>query len=87
MENTRRLFEKSMKLDNVCYDIRGPVMDEAMQMEAKGAKILKLNIGNPAPFGFSAPDEVILDLIYNLRNCEGYSDSQGLFSARKAIMV
>lgn len=86
MDMNHRLFEKSMKLDNVCYDIRGPVMDEAMQMEAKGAKILKLNIGNPAPFGFSAPDEVILDLIYNLRNCEGYSDSQGLFSARKAIM-
>jgi len=86
MDINHRLFEKSMKLDNVCYDIRGPVMDEAMQMEAKGAKILKLNIGNPAPFGFSAPDEVILDLIYNLRNCEGYSDSQGLFSARKAIM-
>ena len=61
-------------------------MDEAMRMEARGAKILKLNIGNPAPFGFSAPDEVILDLIYNLRSCVGYSDSQGLFSARKAIM-
>ena len=82
----RKIYEQSNKLDNVCYDIRGPVMDEAMRMEARGAKILKLNIGNPAPFGFSAPDEVILDLIYNLRNCEGYSDSQGLFSARKAIM-
>lgn len=86
MNMNQKIYEKSMKLDNVCYDIRGPVMDEAMQMEAKGAKILKLNIGNPAPFGFAAPDEVILDLIYNLRNCEGYSDSQGLFSARKAIM-
>ena len=82
----KKIYEQSRKLDNVCYDIRGPVMDEAMRMEARGAKILKLNIGNPAPFGFSAPDEVILDLIYNLRNCEGYSDSQGLFSARKAIM-
>ena len=82
----RKIYEQSTKLDNVCYDIRGPVMDEAMRMEAHGAKILKLNIGNPAPFGFSAPDEVILDLIYNLRSCEGYSDSQGLFSARKAIM-
>ena len=82
----RKIYQQSAKLDNVCYDIRGPVMDEAMRMEARGAKILKLNIGNPAPFGFSAPDEVILDLIYNLRNCEGYSDSQGLFSARKAIM-
>ena len=86
MDDTRKNFEQSHKLDNVCYDIRGPVMDEAMRMEARGAKILKLNIGNPAPFGFSAPDEVILDLIYNLRSCEGYSDSQGLFSARKAIM-
>ena len=82
----RKIYRQSAKLDNVCYDIRGPVMDEAMRMEARGAKILKLNIGNPAPFGFSAPDEVILDLIYNLRSCEGYSDSQGLFSARKAIM-
>ncbi len=82
----RKIYQQSEKLNNVCYDIRGPVMDEAMRMEARGAKILKLNIGNPAPFGFSAPDEVILDLIYNLRSCEGYSDSQGLFSARKAIM-
>ncbi len=79
-------YEQSRKLDNVCYDIRGPVMDEAERMESLGSKILKLNIGNPAPFGFSAPDEVVLDLIYNLRSCEGYSDSRGLFSARKAIM-
>ena len=82
----KKKYEQSKKLDNVCYDIRGPVMDEAMRMEARGANILKLNIGNPAPFGFYAPDEVILDMIYNLRNCEGYSDSRGLFSARKAIM-
>lgn len=81
-----KYFEQSRKLDNVCYDIRGPVMDEAARMEALGSKILKLNIGNPAPFGFSAPDEVLLDLIYNLRSCEGYSDSRGPFSARKAIM-
>ena len=81
-----KTFEQSQKLNNVCYDIRGPVMDEAERMEALGSKILKLNIGNPAPFGFSAPDEVLLDLIYNLRSCEGYSDSRGLFSARKAIM-
>ncbi len=81
-----RCYEQSKKLNNVCYDIRGPVMDEAERMEALGSKILKLNIGNPAPFGFSAPDEVVLDLIYNLRACEGYSDSRGLFSARKAIM-
>ena len=82
----RKIYEQSTKLDNVCYDIRGPVMDEAMRMEARGATILKLNIGNPAPFGFSAPDEVIHDMIHNLRSCQGYSDSQGLFSARKAIM-
>jgi len=77
---------KSHKLDNVCYDIRGPVMDEAIRMEANGIDILKLNIGNPAPFGFRAPDEVIVDFIYNLRASEGYSNSKGLFSARKAIM-
>lgn len=82
----RKIYEQSTKLNDVCYDIRGPVMDEAERMEALGSKILKLNIGNPAPFGFSAPDEVVLDLIYNLRSCEGYSDSRGLFSARKAIM-
>ncbi len=81
-----KIFEKSKKLDNVCYDIRGPVMDEANRMEANGMEILKLNIGNPAPFGFNAPDEVVVDMIYNLRSTEGYSDSKGLFSARKAIM-
>ena len=81
-----RNFEKSKKLDNVCYDIRGPVMDEASRMEANGIDILKLNIGNPAPFGLTAPDEVVVDMIYNLRSTEGYSDSKGLFSARKAIM-
>lgn len=81
-----RYFEKSKKLDNVCYDIRGPVMDEANRMEANGIDILKLNIGNPAPFGLTAPDEIIVDMIYNLKSTEGYSDSKGLFSARKAIM-
>lgn len=81
-----RNFEKSKKLDNVCYDIRGPVMDEAIAMEANGIDILKLNIGNPAPFGFNAPDEIVVDMIYNLRSTEGYSDSKGLFAARKAIM-
>lgn len=79
-------FNKSHKLDYVCYDIRGPVMDEAMRMESEGQRILKLNIGNPAPFGFTAPDEVIRDMMYNLRECEGYSDSKGIFSARKSIM-
>ena len=81
-----REIGKSHKLDNVCYDIRGPVMDEAIRMESNGIDILKLNIGNPAPFGFKAPDEVIVDFIYNLRASEGYSNSKGLFSARKAIM-
>lgn len=81
-----RKFEKSTKLDNVCYDIRGPVLDEANRMIAEGVNVLKLNIGNPAPHGFHAPDEVIKDMAYNLRDTEGYSDSKGLFSARKAIM-
>ena len=81
-----KTYGKSHKLDNVCYDIRGPVMDEASRMEALGMDILKLNIGNPYPFGFMAPDEIVVDMIYNLRQTEGYSDSKGLFSARKAIM-
>ncbi|NHO64785.1 pyridoxal phosphate-dependent aminotransferase [Aestuariicella hydrocarbonica] len=79
-------IEKSHKLDDVCYDIRGPVLDHAHRLEEEGHKILKLNIGNPAPFGFEAPDEIILDVIYNLRNAQGYCESHGLFSARKAIM-
>lgn len=81
-----KTFEKSHKLDNVCYDIRGPIMDEANRMSENGVKILKLNIGNPAPFNFTAPDEIIRDMSYNLRDSEGYSDSKGIFSARKAIM-
>ena len=81
-----REFKKSTKLDNVLYDVRGPVVDEAARMEAKGTQVLKLNIGNPAPFGFRAPDEVIYDMQRQLVDCEGYSDSKGLFSARKAIM-
>lgn len=80
------MIEKSKKLDNVCYDIRGPVMDEANRMLANGVDVLKLNIGNPKPFGFNTPDEVIHDMQMNLRDCEGYSDSKGIFSARKAIM-
>ncbi len=79
-------FEKSSKLNNVLYDVRGPVVDEAARMEEEGKKILKLNIGNPAPFGFSAPDEVIEDMMLNIRNSQGYSESKGIFSARKAIM-
>lgn len=79
-------FRKSHKLDHVLYDVRGPVMEEASRMEEAGTHILKLNIGNPAPFGFRAPDEVIYDMSRQLTDCEGYSDSRGLFSARKAIM-
>ncbi len=77
---------KSTKLADVCYDIRGPVLERAKQMEEEGHRILKLNIGNPAPFGFDAPDEVRHDVMVNLGNASGYSDSKGLFAARKAIM-
>ena len=79
-------YNKSSKLEHVAYDIRGPVLEEAMRMRANGEKILRLNTGNPAEFGFTAPDEVIHDLIMNARDSEGYSDSKGIFSARKAIM-
>ncbi|HEL2254321.1 TPA: pyridoxal phosphate-dependent aminotransferase [Streptococcus suis] len=79
-------FNKSTKLDDVAYDIRGPVLEEAMRMHANGEQILRLNTGNPAEFGFTAPDEVIRDLIHNARKSEGYSNSKGIFSARKAIM-
>ena len=85
-DDTVRTFNKSSKLDNVLYDVRGPVVDEAARMEEAGAQVLKLNIGNPAPFGFRAPDEVIFDMRRQLTECEGYSPSKGLFAARKAIM-
>jgi alanine-synthesizing transaminase len=78
--------KKSQKLQDVCYDIRGPVMEEAQRLEEEGFGILKLNIGNPAPFGFDAPDELIHDVIVNLRNAQGYTDSKGIFPARKAVM-
>ena len=81
-----REFKKSSKLNNVLYDVRGPVVDEAERMEEAGTQILKLNIGNPAPFGFRTPDEVIYDMRQQLTECEGYSNARGLFSARKAIM-
>lgn len=81
-----KIYEKSTKLDHVCYDIRGPVMDEAQKMGEEGINILKLNIGNPAPFGFRAPDAVIDAMRNNLTSTEGYSDSKGLLSARKAIL-
>ncbi|MFN3578926.1 MAG: aminotransferase class I/II-fold pyridoxal phosphate-dependent enzyme, partial [Pseudomonas sp.] len=77
---------KSNKLANVCYDIRGPVLRHAKRLEEEGHRILKLNIGNPAPFGFEAPEEILQDVILNLSTAQGYSDSKGLFSARKAVM-
>lgn len=80
------MIKKSHKLDGICYDIRGPVLDAAIAMEEEGYKITKLNIGNPGAFGFDAPDEIIADVIHNLRKAQGYTASKGLFSARKAIM-
>jgi alanine-synthesizing transaminase len=83
---TMHNIKKSSKLDNVLYDIRGPVLDEAKRLEEEGFQVLKLNTGNPAPFGLFAPDEVIHDMMRNLQTTQGYCDSKGLFSARKAIM-
>ena len=79
-------IKKSDKLSGVCYDIRGPVLEHANRLEEEGQRILKLNIGNPAPFGFAAPDEILQDVIRNVHNAEGYTASKGLFAARKAIM-
>ena len=81
-----KTINKSAKLANVLYDVRGPIVDEAARMEAEGQKIIKLNIGNLAPFGFDAPEEIQQDMIRNLPNSAGYSDSKGLFAARKAVM-
>ena len=85
-EAVMKEIKKSSKLDHVLYDVRGPVVDEATRMEENGVSVLKLNIGNPAPFGFRTPDEVIYDMQRQLTECEGYSAAKGLFSARKAIM-
>ncbi len=79
-------YQKARKFDGVLYDIRGPLHDEAKRLEDQGVKVIKLNIGNTKPFGFDAPDEIIADVIQNLRQAEGYSESKGIFSARKAIM-
>ena len=79
-------IHKSAKLSNVLYDVRGPIVDAAKQMEDEGQKIIKLNIGNLAPFGFDAPEEIQQDMIRNLPNSAGYSDSKGIFAARKAVM-
>ena len=85
-ETDMREFKKSSKLDHVLYDVRGPVVEEATRMENTGTNVLKLNIGNPAPFGFRTPDEIIYDMRQQLTECEGYSTAKGSFSARKAIM-
>ena len=82
----KKIYEQSHRLDHVQYDIRGPVMDEAMRLERQGEKIIKLNIGNPAPFEFFAPDQVLAELAEQLHRSEGYSDSNGLLSAREAIV-
>ncbi|MDN3454466.1 MULTISPECIES: aminotransferase class I/II-fold pyridoxal phosphate-dependent enzyme [unclassified Psychrobacter] len=79
-------IKKSDKLQNVCYDIRGPLLQTANRMEAEGKRILKLNVGNPAPFGLEAPHEILRDVAMNLAEATGYSDSQGIFSARKAVL-
>jgi len=81
-----RNVEKSLRLNNVCYDIRGEVLKEARRLEDDGFRIIKLNIGNPAAFGFTAPDEILHDMIRNLPNAQGYGDSHGLFAACKAVM-
>jgi alanine-synthesizing transaminase len=77
---------QSRKLDDVCYDIRGPVLEEAKRLEEEGRRVIKLNIGNPAPFGFEAPDEILVDVIRNLASSQGYCDSQGVLSARTAVV-
>jgi alanine-synthesizing transaminase len=85
-EGVRVELTQSRKLENVLYDIRGPVLEEAKRLEEEGRRIVKLNIGNPAPFGFEAPDEILVDVIRNLPTAQGYSDSQGILSARTAIV-
>ncbi|RHW75313.1 pyridoxal phosphate-dependent aminotransferase [Colwellia sp. RSH04] len=81
-----KAITKSSKLNKVCYDIRGQIAAEARRLEDEGHKILKLNIGNPAPFGFAAPDDILKDVIHNLPSSQGYSESQGIYSARVAVM-
>src|SRR4030095_10894593 len=81
-----RAVRKSRKLVDVCYDIRGPVLDKAKELAEEGNRISKLNIGNLAPFGFEAPDEIVHDIIINMHNASGYTDSKGMFAPRKAVM-
>ena len=85
-EHPIRPIRKSSKLDEVCYDIRGPVLKEANRLEEEGHKVIKLNIGNPAPWGFEAPEEILRDVIHNIPASQGYCDSKGIYSARKAVM-
>jgi alanine-synthesizing transaminase len=80
------MIQKSTRLENVFYEIRGPIFEKAMDLEKQGYRITRLNIGNPAPFGFDTPDEIVHDMIVNLRNAQGYTDSKGIFAARKAVM-
>lgn len=82
----RKQIKKSNKLEDVCYDIRGPVLAEANRLEEEGHKVIKLNIGNPAPWGFEAPEEILRDVIHNIPNSQGYCDSKGIYTARKAVM-
>ena len=81
-----KVYKKSSKLNEVCYDIRGPVLSEAQRLEEEGYHVMKLNTGNPYVFGFNAPDELLHDMVINLHDAQGYIDSKGLFSARKAVM-
>ena len=82
-----RTLNQSSKLAHVCYEIRGPVLEEAKRLEDEGHRILKLNIGNPAPFGFEAPEEILVDVIASLPTAQGYSDSKGILSARRAVAL
>ncbi len=84
---SQRPVRKSSKLDEVCYDIRGPVLEEAKRLEEEGHRVIKLNVGNPAPFGFGAPEAILRDVIHNLPHSQGYCDSKGLYSARKAVVL
>src|SRR5690625_2112487 len=83
--STQRDIRQSSKLLNVRYDVRGPILEEAQRLEAAGHRIMRLNIGNPAPFGFEAPSEILKDMISNLPEAQGYSDSKGITSARRAV--
>ena len=80
-----REIKQSRKLKSVRYDVRGPILEEAYRLEAEGHKVLKLNVGNPAPFGFEAPEAILADMIHHLPDAQGYSDSRGIYSARTAV--